>query len=218
MVNTRSIKSNLLVLLVVLVASIFPMAPVAAAVIPVTDGTGTQTLPNTTAIQPMADFVSAIQDGEEVVRGVYVNDVMALRVIQQPANDPGFVSAIAGVATQFSMASQYNVVGLLAHNFAAGSYFSQIETGDVVSVIYGDGEVDAYLVSQIIEFQALSPNSPSSKFVDLVEGDTLSATNLFKKVYTGDPHLVLQTCIARGTEASWGRMFIIAQPIEAEAE
>lgn len=215
MVNTRSIKTNLLVLLVVLVASIFPAAPAVAAVIPVTDGSSTHTLPSSASIQPMADFVSAIQDGEEVVRGVYVQDVMALRVIQQPANDPAFVSAVAGVATQFSLANQYDVVGLLAHNFAAGNYFSQIEAGDVVNVIYGDGEVDAYKVSMIEEFQALSPSSASSKFVDLTSGVTLSATNLFKKVYTGDPHLVLQTCIARGNEASWGRMFIIAEPVEA---
>jgi hypothetical protein len=76
--------------------------------------------------------------------------------------------------------------------------------------------VSGYKVTSIVKFQALSPNSPSSKFVDLSTGDTLSASTLFKQVYGGDPHLVLQTCIAQDNEPSWGRMFVIAEPVEAE--
>jgi phage tail protein X len=41
----------------------------------------------------------------------------------------------------------------------------------------------------------------------------LTATDLFNHVYATGDRLVLQTCIANHGQASWGRLFIIAQPV-----
>lgn len=164
----------------------------------------------------LKDFIEAIQTGESSrVVGVYVSHVMALRVVQQPAGNPGYVSATEGVATQFSLAARYDVIGLLAHNFAAGSAFFRIQSGDIITLVYGDGQTADYQVSEIHAYQALSPNSPSSAFKDLDSGQTLSAQDVFNQVYTHGPHLTLQTCIQKGEVDSWGRLFIIAQPVSS---
>jgi hypothetical protein len=39
---------------------------------------------------------------------------------------------------------------------------------------------------------------------------TLSSEDVFKQVYAKGNQLVFQTCIQRGNEDSWGRLFIIA--------
>lgn len=162
----------------------------------------------------LQNFVEKMIDGRsEVVRGVYSDDILALPVVQQPSNQAGFVSTIDGVATQFAMPASYGVIGLLAHNYLSGKYFSNFEIGDEIQIVYGDGEIKKYLVADIQSYQALQPNSPNSRFIDLDSGDELSATQLFKRVYLGGHHLTLQTCIEEGNIDSWGRMFIIANPI-----
>lgn len=138
---------------------------------------------------------------------------MALRVVQQPLNDPGYVSGTEGVTTLFRQALLVNTIGLLAHNYAAGKYFSEIQNGDKLQVIYGNGEYKTYQVTAIYRFQALEPNSANSDFIDLQTNETLSTAQLFKKVYRGSHHVTLQTCIQQGEEPSWGRLFIIAEPI-----
>lgn len=199
--------------MVLVTMSFLPFAQTVNA-IPVTEGASDNpSAIQTASILPMAEFANAVKDGEDLVRGIYVEDVMALRVVQQPAGNAGFVSAITGVATQFKLAEKYGTVGLLAHNYAAGSLFSNIVLGDVINTIHGTGDIEQYKVTSIVSFQALSPNSPTSSFIDLDTGDKLSAGKLFEKIYKGEPHLVLQTCIARDNEDSWGRMFIVAEPI-----
>jgi len=162
----------------------------------------------------LSDFTAAIKDGKSVLRGVYVPDVMAFRVIQQPKGQNGFVSTIKGLVTQFTLASDYGTIGLLAHNFAAGSEFSKVLVGNIISIIYGDGTIKEFKVTKIARYQALQPNSTSSNFLDLETNEKLSAGSLFKAVYGGKAHLTLQTCIAQGKESSWGRLFIIAEPIQ----
>jgi hypothetical protein len=73
--------------------------------------------------------------------------------------------------------------------------------------------MEEYTVSYAEEYQALSPNSPTSNFVNLDTGETLSSTNLFYRVYGGGTRTTFQTCIAQGNEDSWGRLFVIA-PLE----
>lgn len=159
-------------------------------------------------------FAESIANGDSsTVRGIFVEDVLEYPVIQQPANQPGFVSTDQGVVTEFSMAKKYGVTGILAHNYLAGAAFFELETGDIIQVIYGDGTVEKYEVTEKLEYQALSPDSATSSFKDLASGQTLSATQMFKEVYTGEEHLTLQTCIQVGSEDSWGRLFIIAEPI-----
>lgn len=160
----------------------------------------------------LADFTSAVSSSSSAIKGLYVNNLMALRVVQQPDGDDGYVSAIAGVATQFRSASQNGNIGMLAHNFAAGSYFSQLKTGDQINVIYGDGTIKKFTISEIRQYQALQPNNGNSTFVDLSSNTKLSASALFNQVYGGSDHLTLQTCIAKDGVDSWGRLFIIGYP------
>lgn len=167
-------------------------------------------------LMPLQDFADAVKDGHaDKIKGLYAADVFSLRVIQQPSGKPGYVSPIEGVATQFGMASSNNVTGLLAHNFASGRLFFDLSAGNTIDVVYGDGSVKEYKVSAVKRFQALSPKSASSDFVDLDTNEKLSATGLFSKMYTGKHHLTLQTCIQEGDEDSWGRLFIIAEPVTA---
>lgn len=162
----------------------------------------------------LISFVETVVDGSaNVIRGLYVEDVMEYPVIQQPSGRPGYVSQQTDIVTEFTMPKKYNVTGLLAHNYLAGAAFYDLEVGDIVQVIYGDGSINQYEISDIQEYQALSPKSASSVFKDLETGSQLTATQLFNRVYTGDHHLTLQTCIQVGSEDSWGRLFVIADPI-----
>ena len=166
-------------------------------------------------ISSLNDFVETIKDGNRnEIRGIYAQDIFALKVVQQPNNNPNFVSTNEGETTQFSLAQKYNTLGFLAHNFASGRFFSDLNLGDVVQVIYGDGRVEKFQISQIYQFQALQPDSPKSQFVDLQSGEKFSPTRLFEKVYTGNRHLTLQTCIQKDGVDSWGRLFLLATPVQ----
>lgn len=103
---------------------------------------------------------------------------------------------------------------MLAHNYAAGSEFSKLAMDHKVVVVYGDGTMKEFVVTKIVKYQALQPNSVNSNFLDIETNEKLSASALFKKVYGGKPHLTLQTCIAQGNEMSWGRLFVIAEPVQ----
>ena len=215
MVKNTIVLSKILLLAVFLAASFLPFSNGSAAVIPVTTGFADVISTTATTSQvSLSDFAKAVRDGEEMVRGVYVDNVMALRVMQQPSGNNGYVSSVAGIATQFRMAETFGTTGLLAHNFAAGSNFSKLKEKDIITIVYGNGTFKKYTVTSVQEYQALSPNSATSNFVDLKTDETLTATKLFEKIYKGDPHLVFQTCIAFEKELSWGRLFVIAEPLE----
>jgi hypothetical protein len=166
-------------------------------------------------------FVVSVKNGkpEEIV-GVYVQNVLALPVIQQPSDsngkplDPGFVSRNDNEATQFLYAYIFanGNIGLIAHNFLAGRFFFDLTEGDPVELIYGDGSVEEYVINHIEEYQALFPESATSDFVDLITGETISATDLFTRVYGGEKRVTFQTCVDRDNNASWGRLFPIAFP------
>jgi len=163
---------------------------------------------------PVNDFVQSLFDGNaNTIRGLYVNNKFAFPVVQQPSGNAGFVATTEDVITDFAMPRKYGVTGLLAHNYLAGDEFFGLEIGDLIQVVYGDGTVLMYQVSDIQSYQALSPNSPSSNFVDLATSEKLTANELFKRVYMGEHHLTLQTCIQQGSEDSWGRLFVIADPV-----
>lgn len=160
-------------------------------------------------------FVQSVTNGQaDVVRGVYVEGKIANYVVQQPANDPGYISSASKTATQFQTASAYSVIGLLAHNYAAGTHFSELVSGEVVAVVYGDGVVKRYQIDAIESYQALNPSDPYSDFINLDTGAQLTALDLFTHVYTSNNHLTFQTCIARDGKGSWGRLFVMASPID----
>jgi hypothetical protein len=166
------------------------------------------------AVPSLSSFIEGIKDGNaNSLRGIYVEGVIAFPVVQQPYGTPGYVSSSDAVVTQFSMASEVGNLGLLAHNHLAGSVFPQLKLGDTIILIYGDGHTQGFLVDSIQQYKATDPLSPYSYFKDLSSDTTLSALDLFNKVYRGDYHLTLQTCIANEGNASWGRLFIIAKPI-----
>lgn len=189
-----------------------------AEYVPVTGFTGLShaaiASPETSVSLTLEEFVSLVMDGhKDIIRGVYAADTLALHVVQQPSSQPGFVSTLDGVATQFMDAKKYGSIGLLSHNFLSGKLFYQLKIGDVVQLVFGDGTVTKYQVESIQQYQALQPENPRSTFVDLVTGIKYSSTNLFLKIYAEQGRLVLQTCIQNGDELSWGRLFIIAIPV-----
>jgi hypothetical protein len=165
---------------------------------------------------PLFDqFIQDIKTGEKnKIVGLWVDGKMALTVVYQPTSNPGFVSSLDNVATYFLLpykkAGNY---GMLAHNYLAGRFFFDMTTGDIIQVVFGDGDYQDFEVVDIKEYQALQPNSPRSDYVDLVSGAQLTANNLFYEVYMGDFHTTLQTCIAQGFEESWGRRFVLAPPL-----
>jgi hypothetical protein len=162
-----------------------------------------------------AEFNRSVQNGEAgVLRGVYVPDVLALPVVQQPANKPYYVSNRDGQVTQFSIASQYGNTGLLAHNTLSGRLFSQLAIGQEVRLVYGDGKVEYFVIAQSMRFQALQPESVSSSFHNLDRNETLTSGQMFNRAYIGESRVVFQTCIAAEGNPSWGRLFVIAVPKE----
>jgi hypothetical protein len=173
-----------------------------------------QAIGNPAEILPnFADFRRSVQNGDaDVLRGVYVQDVLALPVIQQPEDKPYYVSNNHGELTQFSMAAQYGNIGLLAHNTLSGKFFSRLSIGQQVRLVYGDGRVEVFVVENILRFQASNPESVSSEFHNLDWDETLSASEMFNRAYAGERHLVFQTCIEANGNASWGRLFIVALP------
>ncbi|MBN2047874.1 MAG: hypothetical protein JW750_08540 [Anaerolineaceae bacterium] len=154
-------------------------------------------------------------NADELV-AVYVKDVLALRVVQQPVNDPGYVPGLNGLVSQFRTAKDLTGnLGLLAHNYLSGSSFFELKAGDQIQLVYGDGRVAAYQVEVVKQYQALTPSSALSDFVDLESGERLTSTQLFYQVYGKGEHLTLQTCIEQGGNWEWGRLFVIAVPLNS---
>jgi hypothetical protein len=175
----------------------------------------TQALGNVISLPTLADFSKGVQNGNaNLLRGVYVDDVFALPIIQQPSGSPAYVSTSDGELTQFSMPTQFGNIGLLAHNHLSGKFFSDLAVGQTVRLIYGDGKIETFMIAEVLRYQALQPTSPYSSFRNVDNADeTLSAEQMFKHVYMGDRHLTLQTCIDAYGNSSWGRLFIIAVPV-----
>ncbi len=171
-----------------------------------------------TEIPPFEFFVAQVTNGEaDELRGVYVPGVLAHTIVPQPEGNPTYISSAASTLTQFELASRYETIGLLAHNYLAGNDFFFLEEGQLLYLIYGDGRVGTYMIREFMRYQALSPQSVTSDFVDLESGQTLSASELFMKVFAGEGEVVLQTCIYSEGDASWGRLFIVAEPFDQYA-
>lgn len=161
-------------------------------------------------------FISSVNNGyASTLSGVYVSGVLAYPIIQQSGSEAAYVSTRPETITQFAMASQYNSVGLLAHDFLAGASFTQLKIGQEVALVYGDSSIKKYQITEIQRYQALSPTSPYSNFIDLGNNGQLSAEQLFLRTYgQGQSSLIFQTCISTGKVSSWGRLFVVARPVE----
>jgi hypothetical protein len=163
---------------------------------------------------PLLDtFISQVENGQaEELRGVYIPEILAARVVQQPTENNEFVSPRQDIMTQFGLASRFGSTGLLAHNELAGESFSQLQKGQRSYLIYGNGQISAFVITEILYYQALEPTSTSSNFVDLENGDLLTAPELFLKIYNRPDQVIFQTCIAAEGNRAWGRLFVIAEP------
>jgi hypothetical protein len=165
------------------------------------------------AVTDLAVFVEQVKNGQaDELRGIYISGILAAPIIQQPTEQADFVSPWQNVVTQFSLASRVGSTGLLAHNYLAGQSFVLLENGQEFYLVYGDGRVDAFAVSEILQYRALEPASTSSTFVDLENGSTLTHVELFMNIYDRPGQVILQTCISMNDDPSGGRLFIIAKP------
>jgi hypothetical protein len=205
------IKSILLTLLFI-GAAVFSVAPV----LPVTGGVIVQDAPDTqTELPRLVDFSRQVHNGDPgQVVGLYVPSIIASPVVAQPADQPSYVSTREDVVTKFGMADSYGSLGFLAHNTLAGSLFDELEMGNLVHVIYGDGDIALYAVRSILRFQAIEPLNPYSNFIDEQSGALLTGSDLFFQTYGVPGQLTLQTCISAGGSDSWGRLFVIASPVD----
>jgi hypothetical protein len=160
-------------------------------------------------------FVQSVANGNSNDRvGVFVEDQFQYPIVQQPANNPAFVTSNQGEVTEFRIVRQQTGnEGLIAHNYLAGGSFFNLQVGDVAQVVLGDGSVIEFEIFAIHDFQALSPNSPTSDFLNLDTGEKLSASELFYMVYGGELTLTFQTCINRNNVSTWGRTFVIGEEI-----
>jgi hypothetical protein len=189
--------------LLVFLLSLFFVNPQTTQAISISDG----------ALPSFANFRRSVQNGEvDMLRGVYIEDVLELPVVQQPITDAYYVSNRNGEVTQFALASQYGNTGLLAHNTLSGRMFSNLAIGQEVRLVYGDGQVEYFVIKQILRFQALDPDSISSTFRNLDRNETLSSGEMFNRAYVGERRLVFQTCIEAKGNVSWGRLFVVALP------
>jgi len=163
---------------------------------------------------PLLDeFVSQVKNGQaDELRGVYIPETLAALVVRQPAGKEEYVSPRQNIMTQFGLASKLGSTGLLAHNNLAGKHLSLLQEGQKFYLVYGDGRVAVFVVTEILQYQALNPAATSSNFVDLETGGVLKASELFSKVYDKPGYVIFQTCISAYEIINWGRLFVIAEP------
>jgi hypothetical protein len=164
-----------------------------------------QSLANSpSALPELPTFDQSVENGRShELRGVYVEGIFELKVVQQPVNNPDYVTPLDNTITQFGPASQLGNVGLLAHDTLSGSLFSMLAPGQVVRLIYGDGRL-------------ISPLSPTSDFQNLDENEYLTASQLFMRMYGGPRHLTFQTCTVVNGNPAGGRVFVVAEPLQTQ--
>ena len=84
------------------------------------------------------EFSSSLITGEEnIITGVYADEALAYPVVQQPSGSAAFVSTQNSVVTQFALAEQYGSVGILAHNYLAGSSFFNLARASMADSVNG---------------------------------------------------------------------------------
>ncbi len=164
----------------------------------------------------LREFITTVTNGDEtVVVGVYVPRVFALPVVQQPDGDFGYVSMNPEALTQFQLADENHVIGLLAHNYLSGRLFFNLIEGQRIVIVKGDGSHRTYQVTGAYRFKKLDPDSNTSKYIDLSTGKELSTRQVFNRFYrVGAPHVTFQTCLEQDGNLVWGLLFVVALPLD----
>ncbi len=165
-------------------------------------------------------FIRQIWNGQaKNLAGIYFSQDASFAVLQQPADNPVFVYTLPGVVTQYKMANVFGTIGILAHNTLAGSSFLRLKVNQPITLVYGDGKTRQFQVTSIKRFQALDTENPYSDFVDLDQPDQrLSSGEVFSRMYTRGNEVVLQTCLQKDGDPSWGRVFVTASPVQLQAQ
>lgn len=169
--------------------------------------------PSPTESPELLEFSRRVVNGQPgALCGLYVAGILALRVVQQPADDPGYISSEDGTATQFQKADLFDAVGLLAHNTLAGRDFFKLSAGQELILIYGDGRIKYFRVSELADYQRLTLADLRSDFLPLDSSPKQTADQVFARFYQQAHRLTLQTCLKRGDIADWGVHFVVADP------
>jgi hypothetical protein len=151
-------------------------------------------------------------DGGSYSGGIYAPGVFAFPIISQPEDDNLYVSVKRNLVTMFSAAAANGVTGLLAHNFLAGALFYDLEIGQEIWVVESEQKLRGYQITNIDQFQKIEDDE-NDIFVDLETNHEMNGSEVFDRFYTGEPHLILQTCLEGEGDPSWGLTFIVAEPI-----
>jgi len=175
----------------------------------------TTTSPKNTGPTP-SQAQEAIGDGNQHLTRVKFPGNTSYRVIEQPPENPAFVAETPDTLTHFGLAEKFGTIGLMAHNYLAGKTFLELKPGDPVDLVYEEARIDRYRITEVRKFQALVPNSPYSDFLDLQDGTRYSASELFREIYGQNNRLIFQTCLRKGNQSSWGRVFLIGIQIPKE--
>ena len=213
-------KHNVLFFLIIFVFLLSAFTPTNSAMIPVTSSSMSADFASIN-LPRLSEFIPSVKNpGTAALTGIYIPNNSALSVIQQPASNPAYVSENPETITQFSLATQYGTIGLLAHDFLAGKNFSDLQLNDVVMLVHGNGRMELFQIDEIRKFKALSPLSPYSNFTEYeISDNVLTSTDLFNLTYgKGDGRVVFQTCISTPEQSSWGRIFVMGHKIDPIAK
>lgn len=166
---------------------------------------------------PLADLIARQMNGNpDQVVGAYVEEIMAAEVVQQPEDDGEWVSSQVNTLTNYQAASALGVKGLLANPEQTGALFSQLQQGQDVIIINGDGSLLTYQVVATLEFQVVTPGDPNSDLIELQYKIRMPAEVVFAGIYNGTDRVVFQTNIVRDGITNWGRMYVVAFPFSSE--
>jgi hypothetical protein len=161
---------------------------------------------------------------EAILGLAFANARRPYRVVRQPNNKSYFVSEEPDVVTRYEGTSNsipyFN--WYLAHNFLPfGKEITMAKTQDQI-IAFTTKRAETYVVDKELFYQALTPSSPESDFIDLNDEKKtrLEAKDVvmrMKREATLKRNvIVMQTCV-KGTnqttyqeDPSWGRKFLVA--------
>lgn len=187
-----------------------------AVIEPPVEVTAAAAIPLTADPSSLESFAASLTNGQAgQLVGIYAAGQFALPVLQQPNGDENFVANVENTLTAYARSARHGTLGLLAHNTLSGSAFFNLKNGDEVVAVFGDGRQERYRITGQQAYQALSPNEPTSNFIDLSDSSQtiIGHEDVFNRVYAVSGRLVFQTCIEANSIPTWGRLFIIAERI-----
>lgn len=158
-------------------------------------------LPTTTPIfddVPSLDaFIASVVVGDsESPVGLWADGLMALRIVEGHDND---VPSTNSTASTYGWALDHGVLGLLIHDYLGGSRIYQLNRGNRIALILGDGSVEWYVSQDSVYYESLGYSSagftgPFRLWSCFACPYDQSVNELQWRHYAGEPHLAIQTC------------------------